>query len=127
MAKKFMYVCFGILALAAAFHLGARYGGASYVDQSASGIIALEADKMLLDNGEVWEFHYSPFPQWTDRSEYTPPVPLSDIKFWSATFLVTAANEVWYRHDGSWHNGGSPPGLVATQPTTWGEIKAEFK
>ena len=63
MAKRFMYVCLGLLALVLAFHLGARYGRAeTIVDQSSTGIVAMftgragPAIDVLLDNGEVWSY-----------------------------------------------------------------------
>ena len=58
MAKKFMYVCLGILALVLAFHLGARYGEAGYVDRFADGMVArgggyaMTTGYFLLSNGE---------------------------------------------------------------------------
>ena len=62
MAKRFMYVCFGILALVVAFHLGAQYGSASIVDHSTTGIVAAcyaNGHYVLLDSGEVWRFNLS--------------------------------------------------------------------
>jgi hypothetical protein len=50
MAKKFMYVCLGMLALVLAFHLGAQYGQAEYVDHSTTGVIGAE----LSYNGDSW-------------------------------------------------------------------------
>jgi hypothetical protein len=56
MAKTFMYVCVGILALVAAFHLGARYGEAqTWVDHASGGIVAFHPSMVLLENGEVWD------------------------------------------------------------------------
>ena len=59
MAKKFMFACIGIMALAVAFHIGAEYGKASIVDHSTSGVVALltgSGKQVLLDNGELWNF-----------------------------------------------------------------------
>jgi hypothetical protein len=133
MAKKFMYVCLGILALAIAFHLGARYGHATYVDHSTTGVIAYCHGQslypgLLLDNGEVYE--YSPGSgSWTLHPELTPPVSLQDIKFWDGPLFVTAANELWVKEHtlAPWQNAGAPPAIVSTQPTSWGKLKAGFK
>jgi hypothetical protein len=124
MAKRFMYVCFGILALAAAFHLGARYGQAAYVDHSATGIVALSGNILLLDSGDVYDLSDA----WIPRPELTPPVPVSEIRYWGGYFLSTYSNEVWQYNvpEPSWINWGLPPGLVTTQPTMWGRIKGEF-
>ncbi len=96
MAKKFMYVCLGILALVLAFHLGARYGQAGYVDHSATGIVVLSGDILLLDTGEAYEVGTNEDP-WRPRPDYTPPVPVSEIRFWGGYFLSTYSNEVWHR------------------------------
>jgi hypothetical protein len=129
MAKKFMFVCVGILALTVAFLLGAQFGRAEYVDHSTSGIVAEISGRVLLDNGEVWNYDDSQFRWFLVR---TLPVPISTIKFWSLERFVTDANEVWRLNPGepeTWFNEGSPPGggPTPTQPSTWGSIKAQFK
>jgi len=126
MAKRFMYVCLGILALAAAFHIGAQYGQAGYIDPSATGLKILQGGIVLLDSGEAYEVGTHGDP-WLPRPDYTPPIPVSEIRYWGGYFLSTYSNEVWHREgDGIWYNYGTPPGLVATQSTTWGGIKARF-
>jgi hypothetical protein len=130
MVKKFMYVCLGILALAVAFHLGARCGCASIVDHSTTGIIAHSSSFVLLESGEIWRCEDSPFGTWTQYVECTPPVPVSQVKFWDPFHIVTQSDEVWWYFESGEHSGwnsfGTPPGGVATQPTTWSRIKAEF-
>jgi hypothetical protein len=127
MAKRFMYVCLGILALAVAFHLGARFGHAEYVDHSATGIVAVAGDILLLDSGDAYEIGTSQDP-WRPRPEYKPPIPVSEVRYWGPNFVCSVSNEVWHREgDGIWYNYGSPPaGPTPVQPTTWGQIKAEF-
>ena len=56
MAKKFMYVCLGILALV--FHPGVEYGVAAYVEHSSRVSATGEGGSInyvtvLLDNGAV--------------------------------------------------------------------------
>jgi hypothetical protein len=128
MAKKFMYVCFGILGLAVAFHLGALYGNASIVDHSMTGIIAShrEGNKVavLLENDAVWSFNGD---SW-NLSNAQPPVAPGDIKFYHGIYLVTYDNELWYiaSAGGDWVNYGSPPaGPTLNRVTTWGRIKAK--
>jgi hypothetical protein len=131
MAKKFMYVCLGILALVVAFHLGARHGSASIVDHSTTGIVAAYADEyddwcwVLMDSGDVWR--WNTISGWLHSTNYTVPVPVSEIKFWSFGIFVTTDNELWRGEGGVWQNIGSPPaGPTLTQPTTWSRIKAGF-
>ena len=127
MAKKFTYVCLGILALAVAFHLGAHYGGAqTYVDHVSGGIVAFHPSMVLLDNGEVWDCSGVP-SGWTRQPDSDPPIPVSQIKFWERDSFVTSSNEMWHREGTEWVNYGSPPGLVSTRATTWSQIKAEFR
>jgi hypothetical protein len=132
MAKKFMFVCIGILALTVAFLLGAQFGRAEYVDHSTSGIVSARIGgggaQCLLDNGQVWEV--GPGYPWTLCDAPAFPCPVSEIKFWGGvgaeTPFVDNNNEFWW-HDGfRWRNEGAPPGGLATQPSTWGSIKAQF-
>lgn len=131
MAKKFMYVCIGIMALAVTFHIGAEYGKASIVDHSMTGIVAEGFHPsfgycVLLDNSEVWRA-LSTSPGWGHLTEYDLPIPVTQVKFWPApTHFYTVDNEFWYKEGSEWVNYGAPPGGVATQPTTWGKIKAEW-
>jgi hypothetical protein len=129
MAKKFMYVCLGILALTAAFHLGARYGQAGYVDHSTTGIVAAEVRSdgdvyVLLDCGEVWEWNRGN-QEWSQH--VSAPIPVSEIKFWHQLGVIDTNNQLWEEVGGQWFNRGTPPiGASSTHPTTWGRIKAEF-
>jgi hypothetical protein len=125
-----MYVCFGILALVVAFHVGARYGSTSIVDHSTSGIIAMSENdnfRVLLDNGETWRFMQD-LGTWEPLSHWDIPIAASEIKFWDCKAFVTFGNELWYKSPtGTWANYGSPPPVVSLSATTWGEIKAEFR
>ena len=125
MAKKFMYVCIGIMALAVTFHVGAQYGKASIVDPTPSGIVAQYSPHVLVENGEVYRWEQD---HWLHLDGFDVPLPVSDIKFWTAGTFVTQAGEVWYVGEGSWENVGSPPvGPTPTPPSTWGKIKAKFQ
>ena len=60
MAKKFMYVCLGILALTVAFHVGARYGQASsYGSDIAIGV------------GNITHNQQIPLPYYPDGTQAT--------------------------------------------------------
>jgi hypothetical protein len=125
-----MYVCFGILALVMAFHVGARYGSTSIVDHTTSGIIAMSENdnfRVLLDNGEAWRFRQD-LGVWEPISTWDLPVAASEIKFWDCKAFITFGNEVWFKPAaGTWQNYGAPPPVVSLSATTWGEIKAEFR
>jgi hypothetical protein len=129
MAKKFMYVCFGVLALMVAFHIGAEYGKASIVDHSMPGIIASHREgslfAVLMEDGQVWGFDGS---EW-NLSDDPPPVAPTEIKFWHGTYFVTYNDELWHiPPTGGWTNHGSPPtGPTVVQPTTWGAMKVMYK
>lgn len=129
MAKKFMYICIGIMALAVTFHIGAEYGKASIVDHTMSGVVAAakgggSSYGLLLDSGEVWYYNILT-DTWTQDASV--PVTLSEIKFWHSAWFVTYSDEIWQRSDGVYSRIGAPPtGPTPTQPTTWGKIKAEW-
>jgi len=115
MAKKFMYVCFGILALVVAFHLGAQHGQAGLVDQSGSGIVAIDesCSWVLLNNGEVWQWPTRPFenPDWSHQSYNDLPLPSSNVVMWCANFFVDTSGDGWIlHHTEGWMNVGQPPG-----------------
>jgi len=130
MAKKFMHVCFGALALMLAFHLGAQYGGAdTIVDHTTAGIVAadLQSDRdayVLLDNGEVWDWNEGN-AEWSQHA--SSPIPVSQTKFWTWGLMIDADNQVWTESGGQWFNRGTPPGGVAAEPSTWGNIKAKWR
>ena len=97
MAKRFFYVCLGLLALAVAYHLGAQTA-TSQGFGTATGISVSGANTTqcyvyaVADNGDCYR-------KWQD---------------W-------APSEPW-QYFGNIFAGG-----VATQPSTWGQIKAQFK
>lgn len=104
MAKRFMYVCLGILALAVAYHLGAAkaesYSGSPFVSlhsyNAGSGsspwaLYAVTEDGTIyVTTGSGGVAPWDPFPAW---------------QYW----------------------GQIPTGGTATQSSTWGQIKATFK
>jgi hypothetical protein len=133
MAKRFMFVCFGLLALAVAFHLGAQYGHAEYVDPSATGLVAAlnaQGQFLALDgNGQLWRW-LPGYRVWDRMPNGVLPVPVSQVKFLlDSNVFISVSNEAWQKENDPdpWVNFGPPPGMTATQPSTWGGIKAQFK
>ena len=99
MAKRFLFVCLGLLALAVAYHLGATkaesYTGSPFVSLcsynyggSTGAYLALTEDGTIYWASSPWPG--GPFPTW----------------------------QAW---------GQIPTGATATQASTWGSIKAQFK
>jgi hypothetical protein len=93
MAKRFMYVCLGLLALVVAFHLGATSAESTAEGPFVSLVSEWQWGYMLAMTGQG-DIYFS--------TEYGGPFP-------------------------EWHYWGTiPTGATATEPTTWGRIKAEF-
>lgn len=99
MAKKFMYVCFGIMALMISLHFGAtpatslQTGGFVSIMKSESPgyFLALQED------GSVY---------WARDTGYHPSdAPFPDWNYW----------------------GQIPSGGTALDPSTWGSIKADWR
>lgn len=52
--------------------------------------------------------------------------PVAHARSVGSQTYVDYSNQLWLREGWQWVNKGTPPGLVATQSTTWGKIKAQF-
>lgn len=135
MAKKFMYVCLGILALAGAFHLGAARGQAT-----------MQTSDIAVATGTIGHGQLIPLPYYSDGTLAT-----QDECTWVVIprILHTGHNNtygfecrpnpdrtVYFRQvtaHGQFFDSTAQyliiavrGGATATQPTTWGQIKAEF-
>lgn len=132
--KHLAWGSFAVLCLAAAFHLGAVTAGSSYVDHSATGVIALSIPRageaeVLDEHGKIWQVSPS---GWVENPPvYDLPVPVGDVKFWAATSthdyaVVTFDNHLWY-FDTAWTDAGPWPGATAVHARTWGAIRAEYR
>jgi len=142
MAKRFFYVCAGLLMLAAAYHLGATKAESQGTGTSAVGVAAFwdpSTDRERLAVGTASGAVY-----WTDSSipggeTWTPaqPIPSSIVAFsgWGVGgwgLVAVAANGDVYRTadpvNGSWLLAGNifSGGPVQIQRSTWGEVKERF-
>ena len=101
-----------------------------------SGVIEVESDIVLDEYGVVWYLRTNnDDPRWERYSggHYYPtelPVPVSQIKLWSAGTLITQDNVAWRVSDDSylWVNCGPwTGGPVPTSPTTWGGVKGKYE
>jgi len=128
--KRFLYGSLGVLALALAFHLGAESVKSGYVDNSTTGAVAIApgANPYILDeNGVVWLIDVP--SGWRDDIASPPlPVPASEVKLWTTNMFVTHDNHAWRWSEGDWLDMGPWPGSpTATENTSWGRIKADFR
>ena len=65
------------------------------------------------------------------RSDWAPPVPLSEITDWHALQFITRDNQFWWFDTSSgtgWHSGNIPclqlP--IPTENKTWGGVKGKY-
>lgn len=135
MAKKFMYACFGILALVVAFHLGAQYGQASsYGSDIAIGI------------GNIGHNQQIPLPYYPDGTQATQDECTWIVAPWELRsghnstlgfkcqgkanrivgFTQVTIEGTYYDSIARYLIIGVRGGASVTQPATWGKIKAEF-
>ena len=130
MIKRMAYGSAAVLCLALAFHLGAASIGASYVDHSASGIVALSSndydDFALDENGQVWKL--SGPGGWVPTTIDPIPVLLSEVKLWDVDTIITYDNVAWcVIAGGHWQNTGPWPQASPAELKSWGTIKSDFR
>jgi hypothetical protein len=135
MAKKFMYICLGILGLAGAFHLGAH-----------SGEAASQCSDVAVATGTIGHGQRIPLPYYADGTQAT-----QDECVWIVIprILHTGHNNtygfecrpnpdrtVYFRQvtaHGQYFDSTAQyliialrGGATAAESTTWSQIKAEF-
>lgn len=126
-AKAFLYVSLGILALAVAFHLGARsaQGQGLFVTAFLEGSVSphLSGYQWAGDSaGGLWKADNSTSP-WELVHQF--PSPIAAL---AGQGVVLASGEVyWYRGGSGWEviNNIFAGGPVQSIETTWGRVKAE--
>lgn len=136
-AKGFFHLSAGVLCLILAFAIGRMTAEgptsavAGYVDQSACGIKAVDAPTqdilcLLDEDGGSWAVAEG--YGWENSPSDTPPVSVSEIKFWTRRFVVTTSDEVLYNAAAGWMSLGFWPGGEPSKmdESTWSELKAEF-
>ena len=125
--RNFAYGCIGVLALVAAFHLGAQTGQAG-----ASGLIDLGLDTnqetlVVQDNGEVWRWHVN--VGWSVIGSL--PFPPTELKSFNGGFAIDGNGCLWRAVNIpiQWEFLGQPPGSTgigdhpALEQSTWGRVK----
>lgn len=134
MAKKFFYVCAGLLCLVAAYQLGVSSARAQvqntvwYAERSSTAVgVAV---------GRVLHFMSIADGTGQGRTSSLPPVPGSEeIVAFTGTvdnegFAVLANGDVWAKRNdsGSWiYIGNLMSGATAVRSTSWGALKVEAR
>ncbi len=129
-AKTFMYVSFGVLALVAAFQLGASVSKADFNPQAGWIVGITGTDTVLTDDGRVWNWQHLP-EVWGVQNDglYDLPMPLSQVAMWAShNAFVSVDGEVWANQSGTgWVNRGAPDGPVPVRSQSASELKSMFR
>jgi hypothetical protein len=131
-AKRFFYVCAGLLCLALAYHLGAMSAtaqsgvlDASEVSYSYGTIPGVVVNRMM------YEAHGNPPDPFTLSLTASAPVPgTSPIVAMDAVGrgVILANGDYYLWHDGGWDLRGNMVGLAtAATRSTWGSVKARYR
>lgn len=131
LARRFLYVSLGILALSIAYHLGVASARADWHLAASGSIKGLAAIWAHDDAGQAWELRSS---GWLRRPERDLPMPVSDVKFMDGGYsLITVSDEGWVYSDGTgWISCGSFPGSATgvqsprVEESRWGKLKGSF-
>jgi hypothetical protein len=131
MAKRFFYVCLGILCLVITYHVGADRARGEW-NPSGGWVIGVAFPYVWNTNGEAWE-HHSTYG-WRTRPEVDLPVPVDQVAILSEVtpgnaMLVTVTDEVWRLRNDTiyWSCLGSPCGPVPLQADSWGKVKDRYR
>jgi hypothetical protein len=84
--------------------------GSVVVYDGTPGIVAQDGPWLLDSFGQVW---YNAAEAWYRVVENDVPMPIEQIRFWSAEFLVTTDNELYRLGDATWLSLGVWPGAAA--------------
>jgi hypothetical protein len=136
-ARRFFYLAAGVLCLTMAFAVGRMTAEgptsavAGYVDHASCGAVAVWAEddhEWALDEfGQVWQVERA-LGGWYRHTEFDPPVPVSEIKFWMVDGFITVDNEFLSCDRPGWSSFGFWPGAPSPAgKTTWSKVKADFR
>ena len=125
MARKFFFVCAGILCLMASYQLGTLRAEAQ---SGATAIVAMDHAGWVLDNqGRVWNVGHQGVP-WERTPVWDPPVPVSQIAHWGVWAVVTTDGVGWWHDASTWHNAGAfPGGPIAVEQESAGSVKGKYR
>jgi hypothetical protein len=83
MAKRFMFVSFGILCLVAAYQLGAEQARADWDPAVGGSVIGARFEIVYNGAGEAWMLSAPSIGGWSRQPESDLPVSVSEVKFLS--------------------------------------------
>ena len=122
-SRTFLHVSLGILALAAAYHLGARTATAQatmhFVPQGYT----------VFSGSQLWSLNcgggWCPVP----ASDMPPVSPSSLAVLVPGGFAITQSGEGWWKYTGGeWINVGLPPGgPTPVRQESMGAVKARYR
>ena len=137
MAKRFFYICTGLLCLVIAYQIGAEGARAEW-DGNAPGYVLggafAEGGPWIgfTSVGEAWSI--TPAAGWIRRADMDLPVAASEIKFLDSNgelfILITTADDAWESADNGlgWFQIDSfPGGPITIENESWGETKARWR
>jgi len=129
-SRTFLHVSLGILALAAAYHLGAR----SATAQSPSGIevadIQENENTAAVISRQLWYWHGVANPPALVTSAVIPgsAAVIACSANGSQGWVLLANGEEWKSSDGSWALVAIwPVGSTPVQQDSWGGVKARYR
>jgi hypothetical protein len=129
MARNFLYVSLGILALTLSYQIGAEQASADWNASALGQIVGLSAGngsqpRIFLRNGES-RYVNPPFGLVRDVEWADLPVPSEEIKIFGEGLLVTHDDSVWMfglPPDGGWAFVGQIEGPISSTSNSWGKI-----
>jgi hypothetical protein len=125
-ARRFLQVCVGFLLLAVSFEFGA------VIARGQSSTFRVIGLGIVVVGDEVYEISTLSSPYgWRQLPHGTftlPPVPPSTlVNYVSGQKAITDNGDGWGNVGGVWTNFGPVPGIVSTQRSTWGQLKAKYR
>lgn len=123
-AKAFFLICAGVLMLAVAMDIGTEKARADFDPDAGGPVVGFDRHgAVLLDNGECWA---ASLEGWVRMQDNDPPIPLSDLAFWSPINLLATNGDWWYWNSGDWVNLGTPPESTPARSSNWSQLKSNF-
>ncbi len=130
MAKNFFYFSLGMLCMMVTYNLGAREASADF--ENIGCIVAADESTIFVSaagQGYRLQSYGGGSFVWNEDNDLNPPVPVSEIKFYSQAKVVTTSDVVWARDEAGWHEVPQFPGCTTTntEDASWGEVKEMFR
>ena len=120
MARKFFYVCAGMLMLALAYHLGASTAGAQ-----VSQFRVLDPNLMYVETGG--QIYALTAQGWVVPSSF-PPVPMSSLLAGHGPYITTGGTGWWLDgYQNVWNSFPLPGSPTPAMHESWGHVKARYR